>query len=231
MSKGTRIVFTRECSRGPGESATAEFPVSRSQHSMKGMVKMPAKLVPTVSSSASAVLPPTACNHNTSLPKRVDLPDSEVHPSTILPTAHHVIPRTGDRYDEPPQEHDVLSRLSASTRLSISATGAVLSDKRKAHITALETVQRAYQDPLLTWVRETPLDRVVGMQQNTARPRVSSGEPRGRRCTASAARGVMNRMEAKPNAMAPQADSALRASPRFNPRPEMTKMPAPKSTL
>lgn len=60
-SKGTRMVFTRDRSRGPGESATAELPVSRSQHSTKGMVKMPARLVPTVRSSANAVLPPTAC--------------------------------------------------------------------------------------------------------------------------------------------------------------------------
>ena len=78
----------------------------------------------------------------------------------------------------------------------------------------------------VTWVRETPLDSVVGMQQKTARPSVSSGEPRGRRCTARAASGVTSRMEAKPNAMAPRADSARAASPRLRPRPEMTKMPA-----
>ena len=51
----------RERSSGPGERATAEPPVFSSQHSMKGMVKMPARLVPTVSSSASAAFPPTAC--------------------------------------------------------------------------------------------------------------------------------------------------------------------------
>ena len=73
----------------------------------------------------------------------------------------------------------------------------------------------------VTWVRDTPLESVVGMQQKTARPRVSSGEPRGRRCTARAARGVTSRMEAKPNMMAPQADSARAASPRLRPRPEM----------
>ena len=60
-SRGNKIVFTRERSKGPGESATAELPVSSSQHSTKGIVKMPARLVPTVSSSASAALPPTAC--------------------------------------------------------------------------------------------------------------------------------------------------------------------------
>ena len=60
-SRGRRMVFTRERSRGPGARAIAEPPVSSSQHSMKGMVKMPARLVPTVSSSASAALPPTAC--------------------------------------------------------------------------------------------------------------------------------------------------------------------------
>ena len=60
-SRGARMVFRRERSRGPGARATVELPVSSSQHSAKGMVKMPARLVPTVSSSASAALPPTAC--------------------------------------------------------------------------------------------------------------------------------------------------------------------------
>lgn len=78
----------------------------------------------------------------------------------------------------------------------------------------------------VTWVRETPLESVVGMQQKTARPSVSSEEPRGRRCTARAARGVTARMEAAPKRMAPQADSARAASPRLRPRPEMMKMPA-----
>ena len=199
---------------------------------MKGMVKMPAKLVPTVSSSASAVLPPTACNHNISLPSPLRTPPGwQVHPSTLLHTAHHVLSYTGDRNMGLDRSVQVPLWLSASLRLRIPANPATVaktSEKRKVHIIALNMVQSALWDPLFTWVRETPLDRVVGMQQNTASPRVSSGEPRGRRCTASAARGVMNRMEAKPNAMAPQADSALRASPRFRPRPEMTKMPAPK---
>lgn len=63
------------------------------------------------------------------------------------------------------------------------------------------------------------------MQQKTARPNASSGEPRGSRRTTSAARGVMNRMEVKPYRMAPQADSARSASPRRRPSPEMIKMP------
>jgi len=79
-------------------------------------------------------------------------------------------------------------------------------------------------------VRETPLDRVVGMQQKTARPIVNSGDPRGRRWTASAARGVMNRMEANPNRIAPHDDSAFIASPRFRPRPDMIKIPAPRAS-
>lgn len=74
-------------------------------------------------------------------------------------------------------------------------------------------------------MRETPLESVVGMQQKTARPKASSGEPRGSRSTASAASGVMNRMEAKPYKMAPQDDSARTASPRRSPNPEIMKIP------
>ncbi len=72
---------------------------------------------------------------------------------------------------------------------------------------------------------DTPLESVVGMQQKTARPKASSGEPKGSRSTTSAARGVMNNIEAKPYRMAPQADSARSASPRRRPSPEMMKMP------
>ena len=55
------MVFTRDCSRGLGERATDDVPVSSSAHSKKGIVNMPARLVPTVRSSASAAFPPTAC--------------------------------------------------------------------------------------------------------------------------------------------------------------------------
>ena len=45
----------------------------------------------------------------------------------------------------------------------------------------------AEQKDGLTCVRETPLDRVVGMQQKTARPKANSGGRNGSRRAASAA--------------------------------------------
>ena len=51
----------RDCSRGPGAMCTAPLPAPSTAEMTNGMVKMPARLEPTVSSSASAVLPPTAC--------------------------------------------------------------------------------------------------------------------------------------------------------------------------
>ena len=77
-----------------------------------------------------------------------------------------------------------------SERKAIKSHGTVSSSSKCDHTQVPD---------LVTWVRDTPLDRVVGMQQNTASPSVSSGDPRGSRCTASAASGVMKRMEAKPN--------------------------------
>jgi len=45
-------MLTRQCGSGPGESATEELPESRRQHSVKGTVKVAARPVPAVSSSA-----------------------------------------------------------------------------------------------------------------------------------------------------------------------------------
>jgi hypothetical protein len=53
----------RERSSGPGAKLTVELPAPSSQHSTKGIVKIPTRFVPTVSNSASAALPPTACEH------------------------------------------------------------------------------------------------------------------------------------------------------------------------
>jgi len=64
-------------------------------------------------------------------------------------------------------------------------------------------------------VRVTPLESAVGMQQNTASPKASSGRPSGSRCTANASSGVRNRMDTTPYAAAPQLLSALAASPRL----------------
>lgn len=50
----------RERSRGPGARLMALLPAPSSQHSMKGITKIPSRFVPTVSSSASAAFPPTA---------------------------------------------------------------------------------------------------------------------------------------------------------------------------
>ena len=68
-------------------------------------------------------------------------------------------------------------------------------------------IHTAIQTRTRTCVRVTPLDRVVGMQQNTARPTASSG-CRGRRRASRAARGVMARIDANPYRVAPQAERA-----------------------
>jgi hypothetical protein len=54
------MVRSRERRSGTGERLTVELPVPSSQQSMKGIVKMPTRLVPTVSNSASAAFPATA---------------------------------------------------------------------------------------------------------------------------------------------------------------------------
>ena len=76
-----------------------------------------------------------------------------------------------------------------------------------------------------TCVRDTPEDRVVGIQQNTARPNASSGGCRGRRRAGMAARGVMTSMDSRPNRTAPQEVSACMVSPRRMPKPDMIKIP------
>jgi hypothetical protein len=61
-SRGANIVFNRLARRGPGFMVTAEPKAPRSWHNMNGIVKMPRRLEETVSSNASAVLPPTDCS-------------------------------------------------------------------------------------------------------------------------------------------------------------------------
>lgn len=67
-SRGANIVFNRLARRGPGFMVTAEPEAPRSWHSMNGIVKMPSRLEETVSSNASAVLPPTVCRAHDSIP-------------------------------------------------------------------------------------------------------------------------------------------------------------------
>ena len=61
MRRGTKMVLMRDCSNGFGAMRTAPPAAPRTADSMNGIVNMPSRLEPTVSSSASAVLPPTAC--------------------------------------------------------------------------------------------------------------------------------------------------------------------------
>lgn len=65
-----------------------------------------------------------------------------------------------------------------------------------------------------TVVRVTPEDSAVGMQQKTARPKLSSGRARGMACTGSAMRGVTASTTTRPYSAAPQLLAALSASPR-----------------
>ena len=60
----------------------------------------------------------------------------------------------------------------------------------------------------MTCVSETPEDSVVGMQQNTASPKASSGGYRGRRSATKAARGVNTRMESMPKMTEPHEEIA-----------------------
>lgn len=79
--------------------------------------------------------------------------------------------------------------------------------------------------PGRTCVKDTPDESVVGMQQNTAKPKASSGGWRGRRSATMAARGVKSRIDSIPNRTAPFADKACMVSPLRMPRPDMTNMP------
>ena len=55
------MVFSRLVSSGPGCTVIADPEPPSSRHNMKGIVKMPSRFEETVSSRASAVLPPTVC--------------------------------------------------------------------------------------------------------------------------------------------------------------------------
>lgn len=54
------MVMTKFWSRGPGARCTAELPEPSTADRRKGMVRMPSRFVPTVSSNASAAFPPAA---------------------------------------------------------------------------------------------------------------------------------------------------------------------------
>lgn len=84
--------------------------------------------------------------------------------------------------------------------------------------------------PLLATVRVTPVERVVGMQQNTASPSAISGGDSGSRSTPKAASGVTARMASMPYSSALVARRAAAVSPRCSNRPEMTKMPIVAAT-
>ena len=74
-------------------------------------------------------------------------------------------------------------------------------------------------------MRDTALDRVVGMQQKTVRPNASSGGCKGRRSATKPASGVMSRMVTRPYSIEPLAESAWLVSPLFRLRPDKMKMP------
>ena len=61
MSRGTKMVFMRDCSRGLGAIFMLPLMAPRTADKTNGMVKIPTRLDPTVKSRASAVFPPTAC--------------------------------------------------------------------------------------------------------------------------------------------------------------------------
>lgn len=75
-----------------------------------------------------------------------------------------------------------------------------------------------------TLVRVTPVESVVGMQQNTASPNASSGGCRGTRNTMNDANGVSNKMEARPYDIAVMLFSAACISPFCKRIPEMMNM-------
>jgi len=75
-----------------------------------------------------------------------------------------------------------------------------------------------------SWVRETPLVRVVGTQQKIANPVTSSLGTKFRRKTGTAIKGVMNKIETRPKRTAGQALAAFATSPVLSVSPEITKM-------
>lgn len=60
MLRGTRMDCTSVTNREAGWMALATLPAPSTAQSMKGMVRMPSRLLPVVSSRAKAVLPPIA---------------------------------------------------------------------------------------------------------------------------------------------------------------------------
>ena len=81
------------------------------------------------------------------------------------------------------------------------------------------------QTAYLTCVRDTALDRVVGMQQKTVSPKASSGGCNGSRSATKPASGVMSSIVIRPYSIEPLADRAWLVSPLFRFRPDMMKMP------
>ena len=67
-SNGSKMVLSRFTNKGPGSTVTPDPDAPRMRHSTKGMVKTPSRLDDTVSSSASAVLPPTVCKATIHVP-------------------------------------------------------------------------------------------------------------------------------------------------------------------
>ena len=63
---------------------TAEPELPRSWHSTNGIVKMPSRLEETVSSNASAVLPPTVCSANDNIPLPKCDPSLQHHSSNFF---------------------------------------------------------------------------------------------------------------------------------------------------
>lgn len=127
MSSGTSMHCTRVDSKWTGESVIDDVAAPKTPNRTNGIVNTPSKLLPTVKSNASAVLPPHCC---------VEMADD------------------GD---------------------------------------ALVAVRRMH-----TAVRLTPVESVVGMQQNTASPITSSVGCNGKRSASMPSTGVMSRIATKP---------------------------------
>jgi len=79
--------------------------------------------------------------------------------------------------------------------------------------------------PLQAFERVTQVERVVGTQQKTARPKAISGGCSGKRMTPNAANGVINKVDMMPKAIAIGLRSAATASPLCSKIPEIVKIP------
>lgn len=84
-SRGARMVFSRDLSRGPGAIWTAPCPLPKMRDRTKGIVKMPTRLLPTVRSRAIAVLPPMACTLTSCQPRSCAIQFSNLHSPTKSP--------------------------------------------------------------------------------------------------------------------------------------------------